>query len=139
MAEHLALEVATPTGLALKTEAEFVQAPSVNGEFGVFPGHLPLLASLKCGVLTYKADGKVKVAAVGPGFVEAGATKVLLLTDLFALPADIDADAVRKELASAEEAHKKALSTPDRSDDDEAQRQVDWANARLEAKAQADR
>ncbi|MCZ7679957.1 MAG: hypothetical protein M5U28_14820 [Sandaracinaceae bacterium] len=73
--ELLSLEIATPVGLALSTECESIAAPSVEGEFGVFAGHLPLLAALRAGVIKYRVDGKDLLAAVGPGFVEAGAAQ----------------------------------------------------------------
>ena len=62
----LTLEVATPTGWALEpTQVSSVQAPSVFGEFGVLPGHLPLLVALKAGPLHYVVDGTTKHAAIG--------------------------------------------------------------------------
>ncbi|MEO0323427.1 MAG: ATP synthase F1 subunit epsilon [Myxococcota bacterium] len=139
MASQLTLEVATPTGLALRTEADAVQAPSVQGEFGVLPDHLPLLAALRTGILTYRASGKTHVAAIGPGFVEAEPDKVLLLTDLFALPADVDVDAVRGELAEANKALAGFGERYEGAAYDELQRDVDWAQARLDAVAEADR
>ncbi len=135
LSDHLTLEVATPLGLVLKTEAQSVAAPSVHGEFGVFAGHLPLLAAVKPGLLKYKTAGKDYVAAVSAGFVEAGPTKVLLLTDHFALPKDINEDAVKAELAAAE---KELVAFKDRYEGnqyEELQRKIDWANARLLAKA----
>ena len=102
--EHLQLDVVTPTGSVLSMQVDSVQAPSVEGEFGVLPNHLPLLAALKCGLLVWEVEGKRKVAAIGPGFVEGGPDKVLLLTDLYAAPENIKPDAVREELAKAEEA-----------------------------------
>lgn len=135
----LRLEVATPLGLALKVDCESVQAPSVQGEFGVLAGHLPLLAALRCGLLKYRTEGKDQIAAIGPGFVEAEPDRVLLLTDLFARPADIEVDAVKKELAAAEAALAKLEHTHDSPEHAEAQRNVDWAHARLECRAEADR
>ncbi|MFW5924519.1 MAG: ATP synthase F1 subunit epsilon [Myxococcota bacterium] len=135
----LRLEVATPEGLKLEADAESVQAPSVHGEFGVLPGHLPLLAALQCGLLKYRAGGKDQVAAIGPGFVQAEPGRVLLLTDLFALPDGVDTDAVRKELAEAE---KKLAEYPERHegpDYRELQRDIDWALARIEARQEADK
>jgi len=129
------LEVATPSGLALHTEASSVQAPSVRGEFGVLPGHLPLLAALHCGVLRYTSEGRQHVAAVGPGFVEAGPDKVLLLTDLFALPEDVDEKAVRVELEEAETALKRFPARYEGPEYVELQRDIDWAQARLDAHA----
>ena len=98
----LKLEVATPDGLALDTQVEIVTAPSVEGEFGVMPDHLPLLAATKSGVLKYRSEGKDHVVAVGPGFVEAGPERVLLLTEMCERPDQIDRAAAEQELASAE-------------------------------------
>lgn len=128
----LTLEVATPVGLALQTECESVAAPSVQGEFGVYPGHVPLLAALHAGVITYRVGGRDLAAAVGPGFVEAGPDKVLLLTDSFALPDDVDPEAARADLEEAE----KRLDTLDShyagAEYDEIARDIRWAQARLE-------
>jgi F-type H+-transporting ATPase subunit epsilon len=129
----LKLEVATPDGLALKTEAEIVTAPSVEGEFGVMPGHLPLLAATRAGVLKYREGGHEKVAAVGPGFVEAGPDRVLVLTDAFLAPASIDKAAAERELAAAERAIAELKSSLDSPEHAEAQRALEWARARVEA------
>ena len=137
--EQLHLEVATPLGLALGTAAESVSAPSVRGEFGVLPGHLPLLAALKSGVLRYRAAGKDHVAAIGPGFVEAGPEKVLVLTDKFAKPEDVDAAATKSELADAE---KKLAAFPEEyagPDYDVLQLAIDWAQAKLDVLAESQR
>jgi len=133
--EYLQLDVVTPTGSVLSMQVDSVQAPSVEGEFGVLPNHLPLLAALKCGLLFWEVGGKRKVAAIGPGFVEGGPDKVLLLTDLYASPEQIKPDAVRKELAEAEEALKAFDELYEGPDYNELQRDVDWAHARLEAYA----
>jgi F-type H+-transporting ATPase subunit epsilon len=133
--EYLQLDVVTPTGSVLSMRVDSVQAPSVEGEFGVLPNHLPLLAALKCGLLFWEVGGKRKVAAIGPGFVEGGPDKVLLLTDLYASPEQIKPDSVRKELAEAEEALKAFDELYEGPDYNELQRDVDWAHARLEAYA----
>jgi len=127
--------VVTPTGSVLSAQVDSVQAPNVQGEFGVLPNHLPLLAALKCGLLVWEVDGTRKTAAIGPGFVEGGPDKVLLLTDLFATPEQIKPDDVRKELAAAEEELKAFDELYAGPEYQELQRNVDWAIARLEAYA----
>ncbi len=131
--EQLQLDVVTPTGSVLSVKVDSVQAPSVEGEFGVLPNHLPLLAALKCGLLVWEVDGKRKVAAIGPGFVEGGPDKVLLLTDLYATPEQIKPDSVRQELAKAEEALRQFDELYEGPEYTELQRDVDWAIARLDA------
>ncbi|MGE0788389.1 MAG: ATP synthase F1 subunit epsilon [Sandaracinaceae bacterium] len=128
----LTLEVATPLGLALHTECESIAAPSVEGEFGVLPGHLPLLAALRAGIIKYRVSGEDLAAAVGPGFVEAGPEKVLLLTDLFVRPEDVDADSVREELEVAEKRLAEHEGVYAGHDYEEIVRSIEWAHARLE-------
>lgn len=98
-ADKIQLEIVTPKGRALSVSADEVTAPSVDGEFGVMPGHLPLLAALQTGIVTYRVGGEMKRCAVGPGFVEAGANKVSIVTDEFTERDGIDPVLVRKELA----------------------------------------
>ncbi len=57
MAESILLEIVTPTGVALRERVTDVTAPSVAGEFGVLPGHLPLLAALRTGLVTWWRGG----------------------------------------------------------------------------------
>jgi F-type H+-transporting ATPase subunit epsilon len=133
--DHLTLEVATPLGLVLKTEAMSVAAPSVHGEFGVFAGHLPLLAAVKPGLLKYRRGNKDHVAAVSAGFVEAGPTKVRLLTDHFALPKDIDEAAVKADLSGAEKDLAAYRDRYEGNQYEELQRRIDWCNAQLLAKS----
>jgi len=135
----LTLEVATPLGLVLNAKVDNVQAPSVNGEFGVLPGHLPLLAAMKPGVLRYRVGNQINVAAVSAGFVEAGSDKVLMLTDAFLAPKDIDDAAARGELERAEADLAGFGQEYEGREFEELQRRIDWARARLDAKAESSR
>jgi F-type H+-transporting ATPase subunit epsilon len=133
VAATLKLEVATPDGLALSTEVEMVTAPSVNGEFGVLPGHLPLLAATKSGLLKYRVHGKDEVAAVGPGFVEALPDKVLVLTDAFVKPGAVDRAEAEKELAAAEKGIADFKGPLEGGEYEELKRGLEWARAQLDA------
>ena len=133
MAGTLKLEVATPDGLALKADVEIVTAPSVEGEFGVLPGHLPLLAATRAGLLKYRVGGRDEVAAIGPGFVEALPDQVLVLTDAFVRPASIDRASAERDLAGAEKALADAKSPLDAPEHIELMRKLEWARARLDA------
>src|SRR5579883_1898113 len=96
------LEIVTPKGRALDAVVDEVTAPSVAGEFGVMPGHLPLLAALRTGIVSYRQGGDTKRVAVGAGFAEAGANKLLILTDEYTERDKIDPVIVRKELAQVQ-------------------------------------
>jgi F-type H+-transporting ATPase subunit epsilon len=101
-ADKIQLEIVTPKGRALDVQVDEVTAPSVSGEFGVMPGHLPLLAALKTGLVTYRVGSDTKKVAVGPGFAEAGANKVAILTDEYCERESVDPVVVRKDLAEVQ-------------------------------------
>src|SRR4051812_4366750 len=98
MAETILLEIVTPTGVALREQVNDVTAPSVDGEFGVLPGHLPLLAALRTGLVTYHKDGQEHRVAVHHGFAEVANDAVLLLTERVMRKADVDVVKVRLRL-----------------------------------------
>jgi F-type H+-transporting ATPase subunit epsilon len=127
------VEIVTPRGQTFAGDADEVTAPGGMGEFGVLPGHIPFLTSLRAGVLRLRAGGSMRVFAVGPGFVEVGAAdRVIVLTDLCASPADIDLQAARREY----EQTTAQLGRWDRELDAEwrelSARRA-WADARVEA------
>jgi F-type H+-transporting ATPase subunit epsilon len=80
---QLELEIVTPRGVALREKVDEVVAPGDRGEFGVLPGHLPMLAALNIGLLHYRKGNKVVDVAVGDGFAEILHDKALVLTDRF--------------------------------------------------------
>jgi F-type H+-transporting ATPase subunit epsilon len=131
-ATKLALTVATPLGLQLQLDVESVQLPGVSGEFGVLPGHTPLLAALKPGVVRYKHDGALLVAALGTGFAEAGAEHVRVISEFFARPEDIQIEEAKADLAKADETLKNTHASLGEPEQVEAQRDLDWAKARIE-------
>jgi F-type H+-transporting ATPase subunit epsilon len=102
MADQIQLEIVTPRGRALSALVDEVTAPSVEGEFGVLPGHLPLLAALRTGIVTYRQSSESTRVAVGSGFAEAGPDKLIILTDEYAERAHLDPVLIRKELAEVQ-------------------------------------
>lgn len=132
MAGKIFLEIVTPEGVQLSTEVDEFTAPSVEGEFGVLPGHRPLLAGLRTGIVRYVQGGESHSVAVGPGFAKVIDDKANLLTDRFEKKADVDAVIARKDLKEAED--KLASLGSDASDDEKARaiRDARWAAVRLE-------
>ena len=129
---HVALQVATPLGMQLDLEVESVQLPGASGEFGILPGHIPLLAALKPGVVRYRHQGQTHVAAVGSGYAEADAKRVRVISEFFARPQDISVEEARSDLAKAEERLKTQKAMLGDAEQVEAQGDLDWARARLE-------
>jgi F-type H+-transporting ATPase subunit epsilon len=118
--------------MQLDLQVESVQLPGVAGEFGVLPGHIPLLAALKPGVVRYRREGQLVIAAVGAGYAEAGATSVRVISEFFARPEDVSLDEARADLAKAEERLKTMRAQLGDAEQLEAQGDLDWARARIE-------
>ncbi|NJC87073.1 MAG: F0F1 ATP synthase subunit epsilon [Desulfuromonas sp.] len=113
MAEKLKLELVTPYRHVLSQEVDEVTAPGTLGEFGVLPGHTPLLTTLRIGELTYKQGQQLFHVAVNWGYVEVENDVVTVLVET-AEPADqIDLARAQAALGRAQEALKK-LSTEDK-------------------------
>jgi F-type H+-transporting ATPase subunit epsilon len=129
----LALNVATPDGMMLNLEVDSVQLPVVTGEIGVLPGHVPILAALKPGVLKYRSKGQNVVAAIGSGFVEADAKRVRVITEFFAKPEDIETAEAQADADKASQTLRTSTVPLGEPEQVEAQKDLDWALARLEA------
>lgn len=106
MAETISLEVVTPDGVKLTEQVSELTAPSVDGEFGVLPGHQPMLAALTTGLVSFSVKGSAEhtVVAVGAGFFEVADDRAVILTDRFTRKADVDPVLVRRELKEVDEA-----------------------------------
>ena len=66
-------------------EARMVSAPSAEGDVGILPGHTPLLAVLRPGVVRITpVSGEVVRATVEAGFLSVDADRVTVVTDTLA-------------------------------------------------------
>lgn len=136
-ADKIELEIVTPKGKALAVSVDEVTAPSVNGEFGVLPGHLPVVCALRTGIVTYRIGSESKRVAVGPGFAEAGQNKLLILAEDYAERQMIDPVLVRKELAEIQAKLEKVLAQMEMTAELETEKKhlierENWLAAQLE-------
>lgn len=98
------LEIVTPEGVQLSEDIDELTAPSVDGQFGVLPGHRPMLAALTTGIVTYIKGGVATQVAVGAGYVEIHGDRAVVLTDRFSTKEAVDPVRVRLNLKEADEA-----------------------------------
>ena len=76
---HFLLEIITPTKIAFSEQVDLVTAPSVDGQIGILPHHIPLLARLTEGEVKITKDNNDFYLAIGSGFIEVTKDKVILL------------------------------------------------------------
>ena len=98
------LQIVTPEGVQLSETIDELTAPSVDGQFGVLPGHRPMMAALATGIISYTKGAALTQVAVGSGYVEIHADKAVVLTDRFSTKAAVDPVRVRLDLKEADQA-----------------------------------
>jgi len=97
-------EILTPERYAAqRDDVEFVLAPGVQGDMGVYPGHCPLVSSLRVGEVQLRAGDRVERYAVSGGFIEARPDSVKIVAHSAERADEIDAERARNARQRAEE------------------------------------
>jgi F-type H+-transporting ATPase subunit epsilon len=99
----LKLQVVTPERKIVDVECDEAELPGELGYLGILPGHTPIIALLKIGVISYKTGkGEARIAS-GAGFMEVSNDVVTALCDFAELPSEIDVPGAGKAKSAAEE------------------------------------
>jgi len=109
MAEHshtttdssLRCVVVTPEATVVDTAAEFVAVPMIDGEYGIAPGHSPVIGRLGYGELRIRTGSGVKRFFADGGFVQVANDVVSVLTNRAIAKERIDFVAATELLATA--------------------------------------
>lgn len=102
MALHF--ELVSPARLLFSGSVASVTIPGTEGEMGIFPGHAPVLSTLKPGVVTvYKDGGGTERIFVRGGMVEVNPQGLTLLAEVAIPMAELNAEALAKQIKNAEE------------------------------------
>jgi F-type H+-transporting ATPase subunit epsilon len=104
-AEHMIdVEVLTPEGEVFDGEARMVSTRTEVGEIGILANHAPLLAALRPTELRLKvSDSETKRYAQAHGWLQIFGNRARLLVEEAIPPDDLDAGALKEQLADAEQ------------------------------------
>ncbi len=131
MADKVLVELVTPVEVVLAREVDMVVVPGGDGDFGILPGHAPLLSTMRPGVVDiYEAGAISDSVFVADGFAEATEARVTILAE----------EALTMSEATAEEADarlKEARRRLDEAEDDAGRAAGERALGAAEALAQA--
>lgn len=100
--KRLHLTVVTRERKVLEAECDEVVLPGTDGYLGILPGHTPLLAMLRIGVLTYRSGASEQRMVLSWGFAEVLPGRVIVLAENAYLPDEIDASAAERQRLEAE-------------------------------------
>lgn len=99
------LTVLTPDRpLLSNVEVDFIVIPAFEGEMGILPGHAPIVAQLKEGILKYNVSGAWEFLSVFWGFAYVKNNEVVVLTEIAELMKEIDEERARQEFQKAKDA-----------------------------------
>ncbi|HCC22193.1 ATP synthase F1 subunit epsilon [Candidatus Uhrbacteria bacterium RIFOXYC2_FULL_47_19] len=97
MAKQLKFELTTPERVVEDRPAESVTLPTQEGEITVLPGHIPLVATLKSGMITLRHGTEETFLAVSGGFVEIRPDgRVIILADTADRAEELDLEKVEE-------------------------------------------
>ena len=150
MADRVQFELVTPERLILSTEVEMVVVPGTEGNFGVLPGHAPLISTIRPGTIDiYEGRTIVERIFVVSGIAEVTPERCTVLADEAMAPdsldrAQLDAElqtldgnlpSLREQTARAAGTERERLAAELRN----LERQASIARAKLQALAEIGR
>jgi F-type H+-transporting ATPase subunit epsilon len=122
MANTVHIDVVSAEASIFSGEAEFVVAPAIAGEVGIYPNHAPMITTIKAGALRIKQSSEAEetLIFISGGILEVQPGVITVLADTAVRGHDLDEAKAIAAKAAAEEAMK------DRGSD------VDYAKAQAE-------
>ena len=104
MADQNQFELVSPERLLVSEPVEMVVVPGAEGDFGVLPGHAPLVSTVRPGVIVVFEGNKVTQRIfVAGGFAEVTGERCTVLAEQAMPVADIDRAAAEAEIRTARE------------------------------------
>ncbi len=99
----LTLEIVTPEAKVYSDTIDSVVIPTVEGEIGVLPGHIPLLTQIEQGELRITKGSSSSLLAISGGFAQIDGDRVRVLAEHAITEAKIDEHAVEDAMKRAEQ------------------------------------
>ncbi len=131
----LGVNLVTPRGVVAHADTDAVTAPGELGEFELLPGHVPMLAALKPGVLTIGERSRTRYA-VSSGYLRVDPSNAVEILVEQAVPAgEVDVEKAKKELREAEAELASWGDKPTDGDWQNVMQRVQWAQACIDVKA----
>ena len=103
MADRVQFEVVTPERLLLSEMVEMVVVPGTEGNFGVLPGHAPLISSIRPGTIdVYEGQTIIRRIFIVSGIAEVTPERCTVLADEALPPDELNRGAIEAELQTVE-------------------------------------
>ena len=81
MADKIAFDLVSPERLLLSEDADMITVPGAEGYMGVMAGHMPLVSTLRAGMIDVNKDGRDSRFFIRGGFAEINPEKIVVLAE----------------------------------------------------------
>jgi F-type H+-transporting ATPase subunit epsilon len=103
MADRVQFELVSPERLLFSEPVEMVVIPGSEGNFGVLPGHAPLISTIRPGMIeVYEGRTVVRRMFIVGGIAEVTPERCTVLADAAMPPEDLDRTAIESELQTVD-------------------------------------
>ena len=103
MAGKITFDLVSPERLLLSQAVDMVTIPGTEGYMGVVAGHMPLVSTLRAGMINMLNDGSETRFFIMGGFAEINASKVIVLAEEALPMTEMDLAVLDQRIKGAQE------------------------------------
>lgn len=103
MAEKLHFDLVSPERRHFQGDVDMVVVPGEEGDFGVLPGHAPVMSAIRSGAIAVHDGSDVRRTFIHGGFAEVTPDGLTILAEEAIDLAAVDREQVAKDLIVAKE------------------------------------
>jgi len=96
-------ELVSPDRELMSAEVDMVEIPGSEGDFGVLPGHAPLLSVIRPGVINVHSGGQIERIYIDSGFAEVTPESCVVLAEQAVFVKDLNRADLDQRVKDAEE------------------------------------
>ena len=114
---QIAFQLVLPEQSLASEQADMVVVPGGEGDFGVLPGHVPMISTVRPGVIEVHVGGKVKDRyMVAGGFAEVTGERCTVLAEEAMPFAQVTAAALQERISRAQQSLSAATNDNERAE-----------------------
>lgn len=103
MADKLHFDLVSPERRLFQGDVDMVVVPGEEGDFGVLPGHAPVMSAIRSGAISVHDGSDVRRTFIHGGFAEVTPEGLTVLAEEAIDLAAVDRDQLAKDLTAARE------------------------------------
>lgn len=109
--KKMTVEVVTPYNVFYEGRVTSIVIPTLDGQFGVLPGHSPLVVAITPGIVRIEEEDDKKSFVISEGFAEIGQNAVIIVCNAAEWPEKIDTVRAKEALERAMSKYNNVTST----------------------------